>query len=137
MITDKLYRSLSAWPGLQRQFARVVKRLPHRRRQVSRYGQILEIDPSEMAGFYLYYEQDYDNYLFEFLSTQVSKFERALDIGLRDADAGIGHRDHQIARAVDFRRNGHHATGTGEFHRVGQEMAQHLRQPSLVGAEQW
>jgi len=81
MITDKLYRSLSAWPGLQRQFARVVKRLPHRRRQVSRYGQILEIDPSEMAGFYLYYEQDYDNYLFEFLSTQVSKFERALDIG--------------------------------------------------------
>ena len=86
MLTDNLYRLMRPLPIVQRKFKRVVYKLPHRRRLINRFGQQLWVDPAEMSGFYLYYEQDYDDYVFEFLSTQVSKYSRALDVG---ANIGI------------------------------------------------
>jgi FkbM family methyltransferase len=88
MITNTIYRSMHVVPELQRQFRRVVLRLPHRQRLVNHFGQKLWVDPSELHGFYLYYEQEYDDYIFKFLSTQIAKYQylRALDLG---ANIGI------------------------------------------------
>ncbi len=74
MLTDSIYRSLNSMPELQRQFKRVVLKLPHRQRLVHHFGQQLWVDPSEMHGFYLYYEREYDDYIFNFLSAQATKY---------------------------------------------------------------
>jgi FkbM family methyltransferase len=81
MITDRLYRSLRLWAPLQRLFRRVVRRLPHRQRIVQHFGQILLVDPSELSGFYLYYEQEYDDEVFRFLSRRLPSFNWAIDLG--------------------------------------------------------
>jgi FkbM family methyltransferase len=73
-------------PELQRQFKRVALKLPHRQRLVHRFGQQLWVDPSELHGFYLYYEREYDDYIFNFLSAQATKYTRVLDLG---ANIGI------------------------------------------------
>lgn len=86
MLTDTIYRLMRPLPSVQRQFQRVVKKLPHRQRLVQRFGQQLWTDTSELHGFYLYYEREYDDYIFEFLSAQISQYSRALDIG---ANIGI------------------------------------------------
>jgi hypothetical protein len=39
------------------------------------------VDPSELHGFYLYYEREYDDYTFSFLGDRLAGFARALDIG--------------------------------------------------------
>jgi FkbM family methyltransferase len=81
MITDRLYRSFARAPILQKQLRRIVGRLPHRVREIEHFGQRLRIDPSELAGFYLYYEQEYDDFIFRFLEPKLASFDRALDIG--------------------------------------------------------
>ena len=90
MLTDTIYQSLKSVPSLQRQFKRVVLKLPHRQRLVNHFQCKLWVDPAELHGFYLYYEREYDDYIFEFLLTQVrnlqSKYHRAIDIG---ANIGI------------------------------------------------
>lgn len=86
MITDRLYRSLRRAPAFQRQFRRIVRRLPHRKRVVEHFGQSLMVDPSELHGFYLYYEQEYDDYIFDFLSARLSQYKQAIDLG---ANVGI------------------------------------------------
>ena len=86
MITDVVYRYLRRSPTIQNQFRRLVRRLPHRQRRVQHFGQFLDVDPSELHGFYLYYEHEYDDYIFTFLSSRLERYERALDIG---ANIGI------------------------------------------------
>lgn len=81
MVTNKIYRLLKGVPLIQQQFRRIVLRLPHRKRLVTHFGQQIIIDPSEMAGFYLYYEEEYDNYIFNFLDSIAHKYARVLDIG--------------------------------------------------------
>lgn len=71
---------------MQRQFKRVVLRLPHRERLVRRFDHALVVDPVELHGFYLYYEHEYDDYIFRFLLPRLGSFRRALDIG---ANIGI------------------------------------------------
>jgi FkbM family methyltransferase len=44
------------------------------------------VDPSDLTGFYLYYEREYDDYIFEFLAPRLCQFARSLDIG---ANIGI------------------------------------------------
>lgn len=61
-------------------------RLPHRNRLVRRFDHALVVDPAELHGFYLYYEQEYDDYIFHFLLPRLASFRRALDIG---ANIGI------------------------------------------------
>ena len=39
------------------------------------------VDPSELTGFYLYYEQEYDDGIFRFLSTRLATFSWAIDLG--------------------------------------------------------
>jgi len=86
MLTDAIFRALVAVPSLQRQFRKMVFRLPHRQRLVQHFGQELWVDPSELSGFYVYYERNYDDYIFQFLSARIAGFDRALDIG---ANIGI------------------------------------------------
>ncbi|MEP7030141.1 MAG: FkbM family methyltransferase [Pseudolabrys sp.] len=86
MLTDKIYHALVSLPKAKRQFARVVRRLPHRLRIVEHHGQRLIIDPSEISGFYLYYEQSYDDIIFKFLDTVIGRYSQALDI---DANFGV------------------------------------------------
>jgi FkbM family methyltransferase len=86
MITDRAYRSLSRVPVAQRLFRRIVTRLPRRRRIVTYAGSKLEIDPTELHGFYLYYEREYDAPVFAILKDRLPEFSRALDIG---ANIGI------------------------------------------------
>lgn len=86
MVTDRIYRLLQSLPSAQRQFRRLVKRLPHRRRLVRHHGCEYEIDPSELHGFYLYYEREYDDPVFAYLRTRLGEFRWGLDIG---ANIGI------------------------------------------------
>jgi FkbM family methyltransferase len=86
MITDRIYRAARRWPFLLRQAKRVLRRLPHRRRRVSHFGQELFVDPVELHGFYLYYEREYDDYVFAFLEKRLTSFSRVLDLG---ANIGI------------------------------------------------
>lgn len=86
MLTDTVYRSLHPAPELQRQLKRLVLKLPHRLRLVHHFGQRLYVDPSELHGFYLYYEREYDDYIFEFLSAHVKNYSTAMDLG---ANTGI------------------------------------------------
>ncbi|MEI9803363.1 MAG: FkbM family methyltransferase [Pseudolabrys sp.] len=58
-----------------------MRRLPHRRRTVDMRGQQLSIDPSESSGFYLYYEREYDDQIFNFLNSIIGRYVVALDIG--------------------------------------------------------
>ncbi|MDJ0795468.1 MAG: FkbM family methyltransferase [Calothrix sp. MO_167.B12] len=81
MITDTIYQSMRSAPELQNQFKRVALRLPHRQRLVNHFGNKLLVDPSELHGFYLYYEREYDDYIFNLLSTELVKYSRVLDIG--------------------------------------------------------
>lgn len=81
MITDRLYRTLRPWAALRRLSTRIVRRLPHRRRLVRHFGQRLLVDPSELTGFYLYYEQEYDDGIFRFLSKRLPSFAWAIDLG--------------------------------------------------------
>lgn len=81
MVSDKIYRLLKRFPLIQKQFRRIIVRLPHRKRLVTHFGQQLIIDPAEMIGYYLYYEKEYDNYIFNFLDSIAHKYERVLDIG--------------------------------------------------------
>lgn len=81
MLTDTIYRSMRPWKELQRQVKRVLVRLPHRQRMVTRFGQRICVDPSELHGFYLYYEREYDDYIFQFLDAHLSRYRRALDLG--------------------------------------------------------
>ena len=81
MLTDTIYRSMRGLPELQRQFKRVLVRLPHRQRQIVHFGQRLWVDPSELHGFHLYYEREYDDYIFHFLSQRLGRYRRVLDIG--------------------------------------------------------
>jgi FkbM family methyltransferase len=81
MVTDRLYRALGTFPTLQSQLRGIVSRLPHRLRTVERLGQRLIVDPSELAGFYLYYEREYDDFIFQFLETIIDGYSVALDIG--------------------------------------------------------
>lgn len=81
MVTDSIFKALRLSPNLQRQFKRALVRLPSRRRQVAHFGQRLWVDPTELHGFYLYYEQEYDNYIFSFLENRLATFARVLDIG--------------------------------------------------------
>lgn len=78
MLTDNLYRLMRPLPVVQHKFKRVLSKLPHRRRLINHFGQQLWVDPAEMSGFCLYYEQDYDDYVFEFLSTQVPKLQQSI-----------------------------------------------------------
>lgn len=86
MITDTIYRALRNIPGLQHQFRRFVNHLPHRRRTITHFGQRLIIDPSELHGFYLYYEREYDDYIFRFIQENADLYTRAIDVG---ANIGI------------------------------------------------
>src|SRR4029077_7250514 len=86
MITDRLYRSLRPWMALHGLYARVVRRLPPRQRQVRHFGQTLVVDPTELSGFYLYYEREYDDDVFHFLSRRLPEFARAIDLG---ANTGV------------------------------------------------
>jgi len=61
-------------------------RLPHRLRKVEHFGQSLLIDPSELHGFYLYYEREYDDPIFQFLEQRMQNYDRVLDVG---ANIGI------------------------------------------------
>ncbi len=81
MITDALYRALGRYPFVQRQFKRVVLRLPNRWRNVEHFGQTIRINPTELAGFWLYYEREYDDFIFRFLEPRLATYQRALDIG--------------------------------------------------------
>lgn len=81
MLTDTIYRLMRPWKELQRQFKRVLVRLPHRQRVVTRFGQRICVDPSELHGFYLYYEREYDDHIFQFLCRNLSRYRRALDLG--------------------------------------------------------
>ena len=96
MITDRLYRALRPCAALRRLSTRVVRRLPHRQRLVRHFGQRLLVDPSELTGFYLYYEQEYDDGIFRFLSKRLSSFAWAIDLG-----ANIGVYTTFIARYCD------------------------------------
>lgn len=86
MFSDRLYRFLKPSPSLGRIYCRAVRHLPHRQRRVKHFGQQLQIDPSELHGFYLYYEREYDDWIFEFLEKRLGEYTRALDIG---ANIGI------------------------------------------------
>lgn len=86
MLTDSIYHALASFPTIKKQFGRVVRRLPHRSRTVNFRGQRLTIDPSEISGFYLYYEQEYDGQNFDFLDSVIGHYAIALDIG---ANIGI------------------------------------------------
>jgi FkbM family methyltransferase len=86
VITDRIYRLARHWSFLGRQMRKVVRRLPHRVRQVTRFGQRLLLDPVEMHGFYLYYEREYDDYIFHFLASRLARYQRVLDVG---ANIGI------------------------------------------------
>lgn len=81
MLTDKIYHALVSFPKAKRQLARVLHRLPHRRRIVERRGQHLIVDPSELSGFYLYYEREYDDRVFDFLDGVIGRYRLAIDIG--------------------------------------------------------
>lgn len=81
MITDRLYRSLRRWPAAQRLCSRVVRRLPHRQRLIRHLGLLLLVDPSDLSGFYLYYEKQYDDDIFRFLQTHLPSFTWAIDLG--------------------------------------------------------
>jgi FkbM family methyltransferase len=39
------------------------------------------VDPSELSGFYLYYEREYDDAVFRFLGTRLCSFAWAIDLG--------------------------------------------------------
>ena len=86
VLTDRIYRLMRPIPAVQRQFCRIVRRLPHRERLVSHFGHRLIVDPSELHGFYLYYEREYDHPIFHFLSDRLQQYTRAIDIG---ANIGI------------------------------------------------
>lgn len=86
MLTDRIFRASRKSPTLQQQLKRALVRLPSRQRHVMHFGQRLLVDPSELHGFYLYYEGEYDDYIFEFLGERLAGFDRALDIG---ANIGI------------------------------------------------
>lgn len=81
MVSDTIYRLLRGSTNIQRQLKRALVRLPSRRRQVVHLGQRLWVDPRELHGFYLYYEQEYDDFIFKFLEKRLASFARALDIG--------------------------------------------------------
>jgi len=81
MLTDAIYRLMRPQKELQRQFKRVLVRLPHRQRVVTRFGHRICVDPSELHGFYLYYEREYDDHIFQFLGRNLSRYRRALDLG--------------------------------------------------------
>jgi len=97
MLTDTIYRSMRPWKGLQRQFKRVLVRLPHRQRMVTRFGRRMWVDPSELHGFCLYYEREYDDYIFQFLAEHLARYRRALDLG-----ANIGVYTLFLAAHVDY-----------------------------------
>jgi FkbM family methyltransferase len=86
MITDRIYRLSRLCPILNPLFRKLVFKLPHRQRVIKHFGQRLLVDPTEMHGFYLYYEQEYDDYIFDFIAARRSQFNRALDVG---ANIGI------------------------------------------------
>jgi len=96
MLTDAIYRLMRSRKDLQRQFKRVLVRLPHRQRVVTRFGQRIYVDPSELHGFYLYYEREYDDHIFNFLGRNLSRYCRALDLG-----ANIGVYTLFLAARVD------------------------------------
>lgn len=86
MITNRVYSMFDGDPWLQGQLKRVLLRLPHRERVITRFGYKLVVDPSELHGFHLYYQREYDDYIFRFLLPRLKTFERAFDIG---ANIGI------------------------------------------------
>jgi FkbM family methyltransferase len=86
MVTDAIFRAFRRSPQIQRQFKRALVRFPSRRREVLHFGQRLWVDPTELHGFHLYYEHEYDDYIFKFLGKRLGSFARALDIG---ANIGI------------------------------------------------
>ena len=62
------------------------------------------------------------------------RFQRHLNFIRRHANAGIG--DHKTRRVIAFRHQGHRdMAGFGEFHRVGQQIDQHLPQPECITAD--
>jgi FkbM family methyltransferase len=81
MITNTLYRSFARWPHAQKQVRRVLSRLPSRRRLVDHFGLHLLVDPTELSGYYLYYERAYDVEVFRFLDSRLPYYKRVLDIG--------------------------------------------------------
>jgi FkbM family methyltransferase len=81
MITNTLYRSFARWPHAQEQARRVLIRLPSRRRLVDHFGLHLLVDPTELSGYYLYYERAYDVEVFRFLDSRLPYYKRVLDIG--------------------------------------------------------
>jgi FkbM family methyltransferase len=86
VLTDRLYRLSRVWPTAHCLFRRAVHRLPHRTRRVRHFGRELLVDPSELHGFYLYYEQEYDDPIFHFLLERLPSFRWAIDLG---ANIGI------------------------------------------------
>jgi FkbM family methyltransferase len=96
LLTDRLYRYLGALPTVQAQARRIVKKLPHRLRVVERRGQRLIVDPSELSGFYLYYEREYDDFVFNFFDKIIYGYSTAFDIG-----ANIGAYTCYFAARVD------------------------------------
>jgi hypothetical protein len=81
MLTDAVFRSVSAIPPLQGQLKRFLLRLRADERVIEHRGQRLIVDPTELSGYYLYYEQAYDREVFDFLETVVSDYSRVLDVG--------------------------------------------------------
>src|SRR6266487_6593874 len=52
-------------------------------RVIEQRGQRLIVDPTELSGYYLYYEQAYDREVFDFLETVMSDYSRVLDVGAK------------------------------------------------------
>ncbi|MCX5706404.1 MAG: FkbM family methyltransferase, partial [Candidatus Omnitrophica bacterium] len=86
MLLEKFYYMLKFSPFLQNLAKRALFKLPHREIIVCHYGQKLKVDLSELSGFYLYFEKEYDDYIFDFLNKRISKYERVIDVG---ANIGI------------------------------------------------
>ena len=81
MLTDSLFHSLRGFPQLQRQLKRLLLHLPSRCRTIEHRRQHLVVDPTELSGYYLYYERVYDPEVFNFLEKVIHRYARVLDIG--------------------------------------------------------
>jgi FkbM family methyltransferase len=81
MLTNFAFRHLRQIPALQERFRWVVRHLPSRRRLVEHQGQRLVVDPTELSGYYLYYEQIYDSEVFQFLENELPRYTRVIDVG--------------------------------------------------------
>ena len=81
MITDTIFKKLKPFPTAQRLARRVFRRLWNRKRIVTHYQQLLQVNPVEHSGYYLYYEGVYDKEVFKFLDKETCRYNFAVDAG--------------------------------------------------------